>query len=141
MQSLFTYGSLMCEDIMTAVAGGLLLHQPALLPDHRRYALSDEPYPGLVPEFGASVEGIVYHGLKPRAWARLDRFEGELYNRHKVMVWYPDGGREWVYCYIVKAEFRELLSDKAWDFDRFLRHDKKLFETSYSGFSEVGQKR
>ncbi len=138
MQSLFTYGSLMCGDIMFAVVGTPLQSAPALLPDYCRYAIKDEQYPGVVRGVGGMVSGIVYHGIGGKGWARLDHFEGEMYCRQPVVVRYPDESEEEVGCYIIKPEFERLLTEEAWDFDEFLSHGKKIFQTRYQGFRNMG---
>ena len=134
MQNLFTYGSLMCEDIMSAVSGGPHSHTPAVLPQYRRFLVKNEQYPGVVPSDGGLVEGIVYHGISPAIWLRLDRFEGEMYSRCPVMVLYENGDEAQVYCYVFKTEFRHHLTDEEWDFETFLHHGKKIFQTRYAGF-------
>jgi gamma-glutamylcyclotransferase (GGCT)/AIG2-like uncharacterized protein YtfP len=137
MQNLFTYGSLMCEDIMFAVCGVPLSHSPAVLPRYRRFLVKDEQYPGVVPSDGSSVEGIVYHGISPAVWLRLDRFEGEMYDRCPVTVLHENGAEAQVYCYVFKQEFRQHLTDEEWDFKIFLRHGKKIFQARYAGFKDV----
>ena len=44
--------------------------------------------------------GIVYHGIGSVSWQRLDRFEGEMYDRQTVTVQYTDGQTAVVDCYI-----------------------------------------
>jgi gamma-glutamylcyclotransferase (GGCT)/AIG2-like uncharacterized protein YtfP len=133
MQSLFTYGSLMCEDIMFTVIGRSLPHCPAFLPDYLRFKVKNEQYPGVIQDFGGLVEGVVYHGIEPHCWERLDRFEGDMYGRRQVMIRYPDHGEDTVYCYVVKSGYRQLLTKESWEFETFLRHGKKIFQTRYLG--------
>ena len=137
MQNLFTYGSLMCEDIMFAVSGGPHSHSPAVLSQYRRFLVKNEQYPGVVQSDGGLVEGIVYHGISPAVWLRLDRFEGEMYCRCLVTVLQKNGAEAQVYCYVFKPEFRQHLTDKEWDFKTFLRHGKEIFQIRYSGFKDI----
>jgi gamma-glutamylcyclotransferase (GGCT)/AIG2-like uncharacterized protein YtfP len=137
MHKLFTYGSLMCEDIMSIVVGSPLLSKSAILPDFQRLTMKDEQYPGVVSFSGGLVEGIVYQGIKEQGWKRLDRFEGEIYSRERVVVNYPENGQETVYCYVVKPEFRQLLTKTPWDFQAFLEHGKKIFQARYMGFKDI----
>jgi gamma-glutamylcyclotransferase (GGCT)/AIG2-like uncharacterized protein YtfP len=137
MQDLFAYGSLMCEEIMFAVAGEPLRHTRALLPRYHRLSVKNEPYPGVVPCVGSSVDGIVYHDITTEGWSRLDRFEGEMYSRGLVKVVYENGGEAHVHCYIFRPEFRQRLTTEEWDFDIFLRHEKKVFQTRYPGFIDI----
>jgi gamma-glutamylcyclotransferase (GGCT)/AIG2-like uncharacterized protein YtfP len=137
MQNLFTYGSLMCEDIMFAVVGGPLHYTRALLPRYRRYLVKNEHYPGVMPSACGSVDGIVYHDISSEGWARLDRFEGELYNRRLVTVFYENEDEAQVHCYVFRPEFRQQLTTEEWDFNTFLLHGKRLFQTRYPGFKGI----
>ena len=134
---LFTYGSLMCEDIMTEVAGTRLNCEPATLPGYRRFLVKDEQYPGVVAQAGGFVPGIVYHGLVAESWQRLDRFEGEMYKRQPVRVWYNDGREAMVDCYLFRPEFAHRLSSTEWDFAAFLQGGKSLFQHQYCGFKAI----
>ena len=134
---LFTYGSLMCEDIMFAVAGATLACEPAILHDHRRFLVKDEHYPGVVPEAGGLVSGIVYRGLGAESWQRLDRFEGEMYERRPVRVCYADGRTAMVDCYLFRPEFAHRLSSTEWDFAAFLQGGKSLLQHQYCGFKVI----
>ncbi len=137
MQNLFTYGSLMCQDIMSAVTGRQLCHSPALLLQYRRFLVKNEQYPGVVPSDGGLVNGIVYHGISPKVWSRLDRFEGEMYSRCPVTVLYENGAEAQVCCYVFKPEFRQQLTDEEWEFETFLHNGKKIFQTRYAGFKDI----
>ena len=137
MQNLFTYGSLMCEDIMFAVAGGPLSHTPALLLDYCRFLVKNEQYPGVVPSNSGSVKGIVYHHISPEGWSSLDRFEGEMYSRCPVTILYENGAEAQVYRYVFKPEFRQQLTGQGWEFETFLRHGKRIFQTRYSGYKDI----
>ena len=134
---LFTYGSLMCEDIMTEVAGVPLPCEPATLPGYCRFLVKDEQYPGVVAQAGGLVSGIVYHGLGAENWQRLDRFEGEMYERRPVRVWYNDGREAMVDCYLFRPEFAHRLSSTEWDFAAFLQGGKSLFQHQYCGFKAI----
>src|SRR6185369_5509088 len=52
--ALFTYGSLMCADIMAAVVGDQLRCTPAILSGYRRFLVRDEYYPGVIPDAQAA---------------------------------------------------------------------------------------
>jgi gamma-glutamylcyclotransferase (GGCT)/AIG2-like uncharacterized protein YtfP len=137
MQNLFTYGSLMCQDIMFAVCGVPLRHSPAILPQYRRFLVKNEQYPGVVPIEDGLIKGVVYHGISPAVWSRLDHFEGEMYCRCLVTILDENGAETKVYCYVFKPEFRQHLTDEEWDFEMFLRHGKKIFQTRYAGFKDI----
>lgn len=134
---LFTYGSLMCEDIMTEVAGVSLPCEPATLHGYRRFLVREEQYPGVMAEAGGLVAGIVYHGLGTESWQRLDRFEGKMYERRPVRVWYNDGRTAMVDCYLFRPEFAHRLSSTEWDFAAFLQGGKSMFQHQYCGFKAI----
>lgn len=134
---LFTYGSLMCEDIMAAVAGVSLVCTPAVLPGYCRFLVKNEQYPGVVADAGGTVPGIVYHAITSEGWARLDAFEGEFYDRRLVTVRYAHNTEAQVYCYVFRPEFHHLLTTIAWDYVAFLRSGKQIFQNRYCGFKTL----
>jgi len=139
MDKLFTYGSLMCEDIMSMVVGRTLSYCKAVLPDYLRYKIRNEQYPGVIQVSGGLVEGVVYQGIETRQWERLDRFEGDIYSRCRVLITYPAGSEDMVGCYVVKPEHRHMLTEEAWDFETFLRRGKSIFQTRFMGFKDIAQ--
>lgn len=84
--NVFTYGSLMFERVWTRVVHGRHARLPARLADHRRHAVRDRSYPGLVPAPGSHVDGVVWLEVGPRDLERLDMFEGPEYERAVVLV-------------------------------------------------------
>ena len=136
-QDLFTYGSLMCEDIMAEVAGLRLGCTPAILAGYRRFLVRDEQYPGVIEAPTGMVAGVVYYGLGPQAWSRLDRFEGEMYDRRPVTVRYNNDACGVVDCYVFRPEFAHRLTATEWDFAAFLRDGKALFQSQYCGFKAI----
>lgn len=122
---------------MTEVAGTRLSSTPAILSGYRRFLVKDEQYPGVVAATGSVVAGIVYHGLDVANRQRLDRFEGEMYDRRPVRVCYADGREAVVDCYLFRPEFSHRLSSIEWDFAAFLQGGKTLFQHQYSGFKAI----
>lgn len=136
-RDLFTYGSLMCADIMAEVAGARLRCTPATMHGFRRFQVRDEQYPGVVAAAGGIVAGIVYHGIGPLSWQRLDRFEGEMYDRQPVTVHYADGRAAKADSYLFRAEFAHRLTATEWDFAAFLQGGKTVFQHQYCGFKAI----
>lgn len=133
--NLFVYGTLMFPQVMQAVCGYRGPGQAALLEGYRRRMLGDEVYPGIFPCAGDTVSGLVYPGLSPSQLHRLDRFEGETYERHTVRV--AVGGRELgVLTYVMSPAWRHLLSDQAWDPGDFERQALAGFLSHYPGFRD-----
>jgi gamma-glutamylcyclotransferase (GGCT)/AIG2-like uncharacterized protein YtfP len=137
MSSLFAYGTLMCEDIMRDVSGHLGVPIPATLSDHLRLRVSGEYYPGIVRKTGRQVDGVIYQGLGNTAWERLDRFEGEMYQRVPVRVTLQSGSILQAQTYLVHPDFTHLLADTEWDLAYFLAHGKIYFERDYKGYGHL----
>jgi gamma-glutamylcyclotransferase (GGCT)/AIG2-like uncharacterized protein YtfP len=135
---LFAYGTLMCADIMRAVSGcPELAGHAGLLRDYCRLCVRGEHYPGLVSRPGASVAGIVYHAVPAEAWARLDRFEGDMYVRAGVDVELADTTIQRAQTYLVRPGLTGLLEDRVWQLEDFLRHGKADFESAYAGYAAI----
>lgn len=133
----FTYGSLMCEDIMSAVCGvplGSLQAHPARLSGYIRHPIMGETYPGMTPSAESAVHGIVYRGLNLQALLRLDAFEGAMYERRTVSIETADGDSLAAETYIFRPEFSHLLGPGDWDFPAFLSTGKAEFLSHYGGF-------
>ncbi|NMG46322.1 gamma-glutamylcyclotransferase [Aromatoleum toluvorans] len=137
MQHCFTYGSLMCEDIMSAVSGARCRFVAASLDGYRRQPVLGQAYPGMVPAVGACVSGVLYLDLPASAWPRLDRFEGEEYARRQVVVRLQDGRLETAWTYVFRPEYAARLVDGEWDFERFLHTGKARFTAQYVGFDAL----
>lgn len=134
---LFTYGSLMCEDIMAAVAGAQFASTKAVLPGYRRFLVKDEQYPGVIAAAAGTVPGVVYHAITLEGWARLDAFEGEYYERILVSVRSTDNTLAQVYCYVFRPEFHHRLTTVEWDYATFLQSGKQIFQNQYCGFKTL----
>lgn len=137
MHTLFTYGTLQCDDIMHRVAGQCRKVSSALLPGYCCLTVKNETYPGIMPAEGCSVPGCVYEGISDAALERLDRFEGEMYRRVMVTVVLDDQSTQNVFAYIVKNKFRDSLSDEIWDLESFLSEGKTAFLAHYFGFCSL----
>ncbi len=133
----FTYGSLMCDDIMANVAGTPLAATPARLDGYRRSPVIGEAYPGMVSMVGEAVEGVLYLDLPDSAWPRLDAFEGDEYRREQVPVRLADGRVEMAWTYVFRPEYAARLGVGEWDFERFLVTGKARFEALYMGFDTL----
>lgn len=133
----FAYGSLMCADIMSQVAGRSLDGVVAVLPGHARHPVAGEDYPGLVPDPAGRVEGVLYRGVDAAALARLDAFEGDLYERLAVAVEVPGGGPVTAWCYVFRPACRHLLLPGEWRFEAFLATGKARFQARYLGFAAL----
>jgi len=137
MSNLFTYGSLMCSDIMYQVAACHANFVYATLKDFKRSTIRGEEYPGIVAHPGTEVEGVLYLDLPPRAIDRLDSFEGEQYSRQEVEVTTAQLVPYTAMVYVVKPEHCYLLTGKPWSYEHFLAVGKTKFLEAYLGFRKI----
>ncbi len=137
MINLFTYGSLMCSDIMYKVAGCELQFSEALLNNFYRSKIRNEEFPGIVPKPGCMVAGVIYFDLSLEAIKRLDIFEGELYGRQEEAVITENHQPITAMTYVIQPQHRDLLTNEEWSFTDFLADGKKKFEKTYFGFQDL----
>ena len=134
---LFAYGTLMCAEIMAEVAGKRLPSTPAVLTGYRRVFVRGGNYPGggYAPAGPGSGVGFPKnHGAGGR---RLDRFEGEMYQRRPVTVQLAGGGLAQVDCYVIRSAFLHRLTRTEWDYTAFLLRGKRMFQQQYFGFKAI----
>jgi gamma-glutamylcyclotransferase (GGCT)/AIG2-like uncharacterized protein YtfP len=137
MPNLFTYGSLMCSDIMYKVAGCRPDSVPASLKDFFRSRIRGEEYPGIILQPGSRVEGILYLDLPSPAMERLDRFEGEQYLRQEVQVSTERHGLCAAATYVIHPQHKDILTGEPWSYEHFLATGKTRFLSAYLGFREI----
>ena len=137
MANLFTYGTLMCEDIMYDVTGHHLSSEPATLRGYGRRSVIGEHYPAIMSDSEATVVGLIYWNLPSSAWDRLDRFEGEMYERHHVTVELNNRTTLSAEAYIIHPDFLNRLDQSDWDFDDFIRNGKANFQRHYKGYQSL----
>lgn len=89
----------------------------AVLPDHARFAIAGETYPGMVMQNGATVDGVLYFDVDAADVARLDAFEGIDYRRSSVQVRLADGSEIAAQTYLYKVPQR--LLNAAWQAEEF----------------------
>lgn len=118
----FTYGTLLFPEVMAAVAGRVYVAEPATLHGFARVCVRDAVYPGAVEEAGAEIRGVLYRDVDEAALRRLDRFEGETYERRRVVATCDGDLTETsAYVYVVAREHRGCLDRRPWDPERFRR--------------------
>lgn len=137
MAIVFTYGSLMCDDIMAGVTGLDLPSDAAVIANFARYALRGEAFPAMVAEDLARVDGRLYYDVDESALACLDVFEGDCYQRCTVSVRKSNGTILEADTYVLCDQYHSLLADWDWDFDYFLAHGKMDFTRRYLGYQRL----
>lgn len=136
----FTYGSLMWADIMARVCGREFASEPASLTGHVRRPVRGQDYPGLQAAAGSVVQGRLYRDVDAAAWARLDAFEGDEYERAEVLVALADGSTVPAFVYRFRSEFAGRLLPGDWDADAFEREGRQRFMARYVGFTLIDAK-
>lgn len=122
----FTYGTLLLAEVMEAVTGERFASVPARLDGHERVCVRDAVYPGARAAPGASIDGILWLDVGEDALVRLDRFEGEMYERRAVSVATAGGARA-AQVYVVGAAHEDLLVATPWDLDEFRRRHLETY--------------
>ncbi len=131
---LFVYGSLMIPAVMRAVTGRVFSRTEARLVAYARYRVREASYPGIVAQDGVVTSGVLLYRVDPRSLARLDAFEGELYERKMVSVQRADGFAGSAGAYVVRRQFRNRLSHEPWDPMRFEAEQLQQFLIAHGGF-------
>lgn len=119
MTSVFTYGSLVVPEVWTLVAGRPNDSEGARLAGYRRRLLFAAPYPGIAERSGEEVDGVLWHGVDPEQLARLDAFEGEIYDRRVLEVTTAADRSRSAATYVLGQAHHHLLSAEPWDEARF----------------------
>ncbi|HXH71763.1 MAG TPA: gamma-glutamylcyclotransferase [Mariprofundaceae bacterium] len=117
---LFTYGSLMFDDVWQKLAVGQYATLPASLSGYARKCVNDDSYPVVFKsDVKMTVDGLLYLNVTPQDFAVLDEFEGEYYTREVVEVRLSEGTPLLAATYVLKDAYRHIASDQDWDVDCF----------------------
>lgn len=139
MHTLFAYGTLQLPEVMRAVTGREFAARPARLAHYSRHCLRGRSFPGIRPNPGASVDGLVFLGTDPQTLRQLDAFEDSFYYRDAVTVRLDDGSECTAQAYIVREDSYGLLLPEAWSLEDFRRKHLRRFLSSRAGFSPVSR--
>lgn len=116
--NIFAYGSLMYEEIWSRVVCGSYEGLVAELDGHVTKKIKGEVYPAIIRGEG-SVRGVLYFSVSSEDIARLDSFEGKMYERTLCDVMSQDGLIRPCFFYAFREEFFGLLGDDDWDSQEF----------------------
>lgn len=108
----------MFEPVWSRVAGRYE-RRDAVLQGYERKGVRNEVYPVAVPGAAESqVRGIVYLAVSEEDLSRLDRFEGESYERRTEQV---KVGKTVLAAevYVLKEEHYGVISPQEWDWEAF----------------------
>jgi len=127
MRPIFVYGTLQLPEVMFAVTGKKFDTLPARLDGYSRHRLRGRSYPGIRPEPGGSVEGLLAVGIDADSLRKLDEFEDSFYRRDSVNVITAEG-REWqALAYVMREEAYGLLLPEPWSLEEFQRQHLDRF--------------
>ena len=130
---LFTYGTLEIASVVKRVLGRDLEGEPAVLYGYARFLVRGECHPGIVEREGASVSGTLYKGVDAVLFSRLDRYEGEEYQKRIVEILTSTGESQAAYTYTCLAG---MLSEVPWNQDVFIRDHLQEFLRSRAPYLE-----
>ncbi|KAI7876413.1 hypothetical protein K492DRAFT_172561 [Lichtheimia hyalospora FSU 10163] len=150
----FFYGTLISSKVQLRVLCGSsdttpasilklssLRMRPAILKGHKRYALKNRPYPGIVATGNDqdSVRGIVCEGLSQADVHRLDLYEGDEYKRDQVQVFAIDEEDDIaISCQAyIWTEGNDQLENYDWDEEHFIKVKAATWLQDPEEFSEV----
>ena len=112
----------------------------ATISGYQRRKVKDEIYPGLIPGGPKDiVKGLIYKDVSWTHLERLDRFEGEEYERISIECELTGGQRMSAFVYVFKEQYAHLLEDVPWEPGDFLPNGINQFIDGYKGFNELDQ--
>lgn len=123
----FAYGTLMDPETMTRVSRSRYRSQQATLPDNVRKLVRGEVYPAILEQAGGSVDGVVYYNVSSESFDRLDKFEGPLYARTRVVTICDNDKSVAAYTYVITANYAFRLSTDDWSYENFLQNPQQNF--------------
>jgi hypothetical protein len=106
-----------------------------VLAGYERHALRGAVYPAIVPAPGAHVAGVLWEGLDAAALARIDRFEGTLYERRACSVEAAGGVGVAAQVYVLAAAHRARLLARDWDETEFRRRHLRQYLAACRNFA------
>ncbi|MEZ7934944.1 MAG: gamma-glutamylcyclotransferase [Sulfurospirillum sp.] len=133
MTHLFTYGSLMFEDVWNRLVRGNYLSQKATLMGYARRSVKNDEYP-VIFQANELVEGVVYYDITEEDMITLDAFEGEYYERKEVELLVKNEPVN-AYVYVLKEHYFDIIDPKPWSEAHFATEGIKRFLANYKGFA------
>jgi len=134
-QNVFTYGSLMFDQVWNRVVGGSYQKYSARLYGFERRKIKGETYPAIIEATVKDwVDGQLYKNVSETDIDNLDRFEGEYYIRQLTQCNLPDGSGEPAVVYVFRQRYRSLLDSADWNPDWFANFGIHTFLSGYKGF-------
>lgn len=124
----FTYGTLMSEQVLTTILGRVPQRVDAKLHDFARHPICGQCYPAVVPSVGTQVNGKLLLQLSAPELVLLEAFEDPAYERCFSDVTLSNG---LTICARVWARSSNNIDDLDctvdWSFDRFLQNHEERY--------------
>ena len=119
--NVFTYGTLCIPEVMTAVCGRRPDATDAQLSDYACHLIVNQNFPGIQPQPGGIVPGLLWSDISTQELEALDAFECDFYNRLILEVKTKPGIVE-AMVYVVAPQHLNLISGFPWDEAFFIQH-------------------
>lgn len=127
-QSLFVYGTLMAEEVISTLLGRVPDHQPASLAGYRRHPVRGHVFPGMIPGQATDrTDGLLIDGLSEVEMESLDWFEDKEYTRRVLEVQIACGQRVPTQTYVWTNPVGELETDRPWSFQEFYSQKREWY--------------
>ncbi len=134
--NLFTYGSLMFDEIWSRLVRGDYTKRSARLHGFTRRRIRDDVYPVIFRSNHSEwVDGVIYFGVSDEDLRRLDAFEAHAYDRQPHIVIVEGSEEHPADAYVLKDSYRYLANESEWDPQWFAREALPVFTRSYRGFA------
>ena len=116
MPHLFCYGSLMFTPVWSRVVEGAYECTKARVRGFQRRGVEGKSYPCLIPGSQEDVvTGLLYFHINAADLARVDIFEGDLYDRQTVTCGDVDDQCYGAEAYVLKTRHRSVVTSTEWD--------------------------
>ncbi|KAM0915330.1 hypothetical protein ACQ4PT_010935 [Festuca glaucescens] len=132
--SVFVYGSLMADEVVSAILNRVPASCPALLTDYHRFCVKDRIYPAILPVERKKVAGRVIMGISDAELIVLDAFEDYEYVRRRVQISLTDTSDTMLADTYVWSDAKDPDLYGEWDFEEWKKLHMKDFLTMTLGF-------
>ncbi|CAM0909733.1 unnamed protein product [Alopecurus aequalis] len=134
--SVFVYGSLMADEVVSAILHRVPASSPALLTDYHRFSVKDRIYPAILPVESKKVAGKVIMGISDAELIVLDAFEDFEYVRTSVQISLTDTSETMLADTYVWSDVEDPDLYGEWDFEEWKKLHIKDFLTMTLGFMD-----
>eukprot|EP00250_Pteridium_aquilinum_P013396 c21315_g1_i2 orf=273-719(-) len=135
VHNVFVYGTLLANEVVSALLQRIPPSSAAFLPDFHRYSIKGRVYPAILPANGDKVLGKVLFGLNDQELKLFDDFEDVEYRRQIVEpVLLEDSSKVQSHAYVwAVTDDDNLFGD--WDYEEWRKVHLQDFTTMCSDFS------